>query len=128
MGGRIMPEETFPVTIFYSDVKELERAVLVNGLGLLRSIRHSEIVPDEAEGLLFGPGMHSVLERRGVSGQVLDFIARGFFFDDVLLIAGEDKLQRMVDDMEALALTLLLGRPLDRRYAWALPTKPKDQP
>lgn len=111
------------ITLLHSETVELERTLLAQGLGLVRSLRAGTITPEEAQTRLFDPEIGCDLAERGVGADVIAFLEKGYFLDDVQGIMGERGLNTVLDDMEVAALKLLERRSPSHFCAWTMTKK-----
>lgn len=110
-----MTDMALEVKIFNAD--EAGRFLAIAAIGLLSSVRAGIIELDEAERLLFSPGVASVFRRKGFSSVVCDLVMECCELEDVLGLLPnrfDSEVVRLIDAfLEYLTVTAPLDAYLD---------------
>ncbi|MBI6898786.1 DUF3969 family protein [Pseudomonas putida] len=106
-----MTDMALEVKIFNAD--EAGRFLAMAAIGLLSSVRAGVIELDEAERLLFSPGVASVFRRKGVSSVVCDLVMECCELEDVLGLLPNRFDSEVVRLIDAFSEYLTITAPLD---------------
>ncbi|MDN4497715.1 DUF3969 family protein [Pseudomonas mosselii] len=102
------------VKIFNAD--EAGRFLAIAAIGLLSSVRAGVIELDEAERLLFSPGVASVFRRKGNSSVVCDLVMECCELEDVLGLLPNRFDSEVVRLIDAFSEYLTVTAPLDAYF------------
>ena len=106
-----MSDMALEVRIFNAD--EAGRFLAIAAIGLLSSVRAGIIELDEAERLLFSPGVASVFRRKGISSVVCDLVVDCCELEDILALLTDRFDSEVVRLIDAFSEYLTVTAPLD---------------
>lgn len=92
------------------EIKEIERFILINIIGLLESLKKNAITIDDTEIYLFSPYSVDILSEKGINKEIIELVELGCELEDIESLL-PDKLYKNIESLLDKALNLLEGAP-----------------